>query len=522
MGVSAFPNTISHPPEIDRVSREICSLLNAASAAPLEERLREACASLVERLAVDAALLLVPSSDIPAITAGAGFVSDRTITDLLTRPWLQTAIASSDVVVITGPPHAGCVMPVDEHRHLWALGVGTLVMVPLLRRGLDSGVLVLCSQRPDRQWESGVLTPLTEVAETMDAVVRQTRVPVAPRASALAPAVKPADVESWSDRRSMRPRFSSTLADDRLVGECAAWKYVIFRLDQVASTHATVLLQGETGTGKEVVARAIHRRSTRAASRFVALNCAALPATLVESELFGRERGAFTGAHTSQVGRFELAHHGTLFLDEIADLPVELQPKLLRVLQEGQLERLGSNRTVDVDVRVIAATNRDLAEEVRENRFRGDLYYRLNVFPITLPSLRERREDIPLLAEHLAEGYARAMRKPFKPIPAAVARALEEYDWPGNIRELENVIQRAMILSPNGTLSINDISLTPARATSTPSGTTLEEVERNHILRVLATTFWRIEGKRGAADMLGLKPSTLRSRIRKLGIRRGM
>ena len=294
------------------------------------------------------------------------------------------------------------------------------------------------------------------------------------------------------------------------------------RLDQVASTHATVLLQGETGTGKEVVARAIHRRSARAASRFVALNCAALPATLVESELFGRERGAFTGAHTSQIGRFELAHHGTLFLDEIADLPVELQPKLLRVLQEGQLERLGSTRTVDVDVRVIAATNRDLAEEVRENRFRDDLYYRLNVFPITLPSLRERREDIPLLAEHLAEGYARAMRKPFKPIPAAVARALEEYDWPGNIRELENVIQRAMILSPNGTLSINDISLTPARATSTPSGTTLEEVERNHILRVLATTFWRIEGKRGAADMLGLKPSTLRSRIRKLGIRRGM
>jgi formate hydrogenlyase transcriptional activator len=520
MGVSAFPHTISHPPEIERVSREICGRLSTGTPAPLEERLRDTCARLVEGLGMDAAHLLVPSAEFPTVSAGAGFVSERTITDLLSRPWMQAAIAQSDVVVITGPPQVGCVMPVEEHRHLWALGVGTFLVVPLLRHSGDAGVIVLCSQRPERHWESAGLSPLTDVAEAVDAVVRNGS--GALKASTL-PALRPADAESWGDRRGLRqPRLSGSNPEDRLVGECAAWKYVIFRLDQVASTHATVLLQGETGTGKEVVARAIHRRSARAAGRFVALNCAALPATLVESELFGRERGAFTGAHTSQVGRFELAHHGTLFLDEIADLPVELQPKLLRVLQEGQLERLGSTRTVDVDVRVIAATNRDLAEEVRESRFRSDLYYRLNVFPITLPSLRERRDDIPLLAEHLAESFARAMRKPFRPIPAPVARALQEYDWPGNIRELENVIQRAMILSPNGTLSINDISLTPARATSTPSGTTLEEVERNHILRVLATTFWRIEGKRGAADMLGLKPSTLRSRIRKLGIRRGM
>ncbi|HEX5109813.1 MAG TPA: sigma 54-interacting transcriptional regulator [Vicinamibacterales bacterium] len=518
MGVSAFSHTISLPPEIERVSREICSLLDTGTAAPVEERLRETCARLLEGLGMDAALVLVPSAEFPTVSAGAGFVSERTITDLLSRPWMLAAIAQSDVAVVTGPPRVGCIMPVEEHRHLWALGIGTLLVVPLLRHSADAGVIVLCSQRPERYWESGGLTPLTDVADAVDAVIRQAS---GSKASTLAAALKPADAETWGDRRLRQPRLSPH-PEDRLVGECAAWKYVIFRLDQVASTHATVLLQGETGTGKEVVARALHRRSTRSGGRFVALNCAALPATLVESELFGRERGAFTGAHTSQVGRFELAHHGTLFLDEIADLPVELQPKLLRVLQEGQLERLGSTRTVDVDVRVIAATNRDLAEEVRESRFRGDLYYRLNVFPITLPSLRERREDIPLLAEHLAEGFARSMRKPFKPIPAPVARALQEYDWPGNIRELENVIQRAMILSPNGTLSINDISLTPARATSTPSGTTLEEVERNHILRVLATTFWRIEGKRGAADMLGLKPSTLRSRIRKLGIRRGM
>ena len=310
--------------------------------------------------------------------------------------------------------------------------------------------------------------------------------------------------------------------EDTLVGESAAWRYVVFRLDQVAATHATVLLLGETGTGKELVARAIHRRSARSNGKFVALNCAALPATLVESELFGRERGAFTGAHSSQGGRFELAHRGTLFLDEVGDLPIELQPKLLRVLQEGQLERLGSTRTVDVDVRVIAATNRDLTEEVRQARFRDDLYYRLNVFPITLPSLRERREDIPLLAQHLASRFARAMPKTIKPISDSVARALQQYDWPGNIRELENVIQRAIILSPDGVISINDLSLTSAKPASVAVGTTLEEVERNHIQRMLTTTMWRIEGRRGAAELLGLKPSTLRSRLRKLGIRRSV
>jgi len=205
----------------------------------------------------------------------------------------------------------------------------------------------------------------------------------------------------------------------------------------------------------------------------------------------------------------------------VGDLPIELQPKLLRVLQEGQLERLGSTRTVDVDVRVIAATNRDLTEEVRQNRFRDDLYYRLNVFPITLPSLRERREDIPLLAQHLANRFARAMPKAIKPIPDSVSRALQQYDWPGNIRELENVIQRALILSPDGVISMNDISLTAAKAPTATVGTTLEEIERNHIQRMLNTTLWRIEGRRGAAELLGLKPSTLRSRLRKLGIRRG-
>jgi transcriptional regulator with GAF, ATPase, and Fis domain len=292
-------------------------------------------------------------------------------------------------------------------------------------------------------------------------------------------------------------------------------------VDQVAATQATVLLLGETGTGKEVIARAIHQRSQRRNNRFVALNCSALPSTLIESELFGRERGAFTGAHANQAGRFEIAHRGTLFLDEVSDLQLELQPKLLRVLQEGQIDRLGSPRTVSVDVRVIAATNRDLAEDVRQNRFRCDLYYRLNVFPITLPSLRERREDVPLLVRHLTERFAGALRKPIKQISTQAMRTLQEYDWPGNVRELENVLQRAIIVSTGGVLSLNDICLPPPQhSPATPSGTTLTEVEREHILRVLAITSWRIEGGRGAAQMLGLKPSTLRSRLRKLGVRR--
>jgi formate hydrogenlyase transcriptional activator len=312
------------------------------------------------------------------------------------------------------------------------------------------------------------------------------------------------------------------VADDRhaIIGDGDALRYVMFRVDQVAATDATVLLSGETGTGKELLARAIHQRSTRRTRPMVVVNCAALPANLVESELFGRERGAFTGAHATQIGRFELAHRGTIFLDEVGELPLELQPKLLRVLQEGQVERLGSPRTVDVDVRVIAATNRDLTEEVRQGRFRRDLYYRLNVFPITIPSLRDRREDIPQLVEHLVRRLSRAFNKRIDVIPAYVMQTLEAYDWPGNVRELENVLQRAIILSPGTTLALGDAWMPAPQPASIGSGVTLLEIEKRHIRTMLDTTRWRIEGGGGAAQLLGLKPSTLRSRMLKLGIAR--
>jgi transcriptional regulator with GAF, ATPase, and Fis domain len=308
--------------------------------------------------------------------------------------------------------------------------------------------------------------------------------------------------------------------NDLIVGVSDAMRYVMSRIDQVAPTDATVLLYGETGTGKELLARAVHERSSRRNHPFVVVNCAAMPAALMESELFGRERGAFTGAHTSQIGRFELANRGTIFLDEIGELALEVQPKLLRVLQEGQVERLGSPRTVDVDVRVIAATNRDLSEEVREGRFRRDLFYRLNVFPITLPSLRQHREDIPALVRHLVHRLGRALNRPVDNIPDEVMTALQAHDWPGNVRELENVLQRAIILSRGNTLAAVDAGVSPIESMTAPESATLTEIERRHIVRVLSGARWRIEGSGGAAQVLGLKPSTLRSRMMKLGIAR--
>lgn len=514
MGVSVFPGRDSLVPNVERVARDACARLAQGTPESVHDRLREVLSRLVEELILEGGLLFLPlESQIGSIAIGSLPASKRALSEFLGRSQLQSVTGQSKILAVADPPHGPtAVLPADDHLHLWALGIRTLVVVPLYPQDISRGAIAMYSQRAQPQLAAGTLAPLTSVADAIRAALDGGR-------------AGRTDDPSRSDMVPRRPAPPGDEAErpaqeDLLIGESAAWRYVVFRLDQVAGTSASVLLLGETGTGKELVARAIHRRSSRAAGKFVALNCAALPPTLVESELFGRERGAFTGAHSSQVGRFELAHRGTLFLDEVGDLPSELQPKLLRVLQEGQLERLGSARTVDVDVRVVAATNRDLTEEVRQNRFRDDLYYRLNVFPITLPSLRDRREDIPLLAQHLTNRFARAMRKTVRPISDAVARALQQYDWPGNVRELENVIHRAMILSSDGTVSLGDIALSAVRV-STSAGTTLEEIERTHIQRMLSTTLWRIEGRRGAAELLGMKPSTLRSRLRKLGIRRG-
>jgi transcriptional regulator with GAF, ATPase, and Fis domain len=291
-------------------------------------------------------------------------------------------------------------------------------------------------------------------------------------------------------------------------------------MEQVAPTNATVLLLGETGTGKGVTARAIHLMSPRRNARFVSVDCASIPATLIESELFGRERGAFTDARTTQAGRCELAHGGTLFLDEIGEVPADIQSKLLRILQHGQFERLGSPRTIRVDVRIIAATNRSLIDEVKAGRFRRDLYYRLNVFPITMPPLRERRGDLAPLARHLVDRLARKHQRHIDTIPSPVLERLTAYNWPGNVRELENVLERAIITTPGTTLELQEALTPEPDEPFAPATTLMVDVERSHILRMLYANEWRIEGPGGAARALGLKPSTLRSRMRRLGVTR--
>jgi formate hydrogenlyase transcriptional activator len=309
---------------------------------------------------------------------------------------------------------------------------------------------------------------------------------------------------------------------EEIIGESAALRQMLTQVEVVAPTDATVLIQGETGTGKELIARAIHQLGARRDRTFVKVNCAAIPSGLLESELFGHERGAFTGAIAQKVGRFELAHQGTLFLDEIGDIPLDLQPKLLRVLQEQEFERLGSTRTRHVDVRLVAATNRDLAQMVAEGTFREDLYYRLNVFPLTVPPLRERVEDLPLLVRHFAHTYARRMRKRIDTIPADLLDALGSYHWPGNVRELQNVIERAVILTPDAVLRLPSAEWQRSRSATDalPASQTLEDVERTHILQALRDTNWVIGGPHGAAARLRLRRTTLIYRMEKLGIPR--
>ena len=307
-----------------------------------------------------------------------------------------------------------------------------------------------------------------------------------------------------------------------IIGESAAFKRVLREVEIVAPTDSTVLILGETGTGKELIAKAVHNLSRRAPQQFVKLNCAAIPSALLEAELFGHERGAFTGAVNQRIGRFETAHKGTLFLDEIGDLPLELQPKLLRVLQEQEFERLGSSRTQKADVRLVAATHQNLLDKIEDGEFRRDLYYRLNIFPIILPPLRERREDIALLANHFARSYGAKMQKQMQEIHLQTLKALLEHDYPGNIRELQNIIERAVIRSPDGVLRIQDLQIEPLASNKqfleVPQ--TLADFERAFILQTLKENNWQVGGNAGAAARLGLKRSTLNSKMEKLGIGR--
>ena len=307
---------------------------------------------------------------------------------------------------------------------------------------------------------------------------------------------------------------------DEIVGDSSGLKRVLKQVEDVATTDATVLILGDTGTGKELIARAIHRLSPRRDSAFIKLNCSAIPSGLLESELFGHERGAFTGAIAQKIGRLELAHQGTFFLDEVGDLPPELQPKILRALQEKEFERVGGTRTIPVNVRLVAATNRDLAKMVSAGQFRSDLYYRLRVFPVTIPPLRERREDIPLLVRYFLNNHSKRMGKRIETIPAETMQALVKWRWPGNVRELENFMERSVILSPSSVLRAPLAELETIEESAGSNDTNLESAEREHILRVLRECQGMIGGTGGAAERLGLKRTTLNSKMKKLGIQR--
>jgi formate hydrogenlyase transcriptional activator len=420
-------------------------------------------------------------------------------------------------VLLTGQPlnlQAGDFAGLDAtDDFIAAEGIQCLCLLPLIGRGRPLGILGL-ARREDKRFSDDEVQFLCQVANQVAIAVEN------------AQAYRKIDDlkdKLAQEKLYLEDEIRSELNFDEIVGQSAALRRALGHVETVAPTQSTVLIYGETGTGKELIARAIHDRSGRRAGAFVKLNCAAIPTGLLESELFGHEKGAFTGAIAQRIGRFELANGGTIFLDEIAEVPLELQPKLLRVLQEREFERLGSSRTLRTDARLIAATNRDLTAMVEEGTFRSDLFYRLNVFPVQVPALRERSEDIPLLVRHFAHEFSRRMNKRVDTVPTESLQALTQYQWPGNIRELQNVIERAVIVSTGPVLRVPLPELKQSHVNgkaSAASQDTLEEAERKHILKVLEEASWVLAGPQGAAARLGMKRSTLQYRMTKLGIAR--
>jgi PAS domain S-box-containing protein len=431
-------------------------------------------------------------------------------------PWLVRRVLMIGPFPVSSPEELPEEASVDRSTMRRSREQSVLGM-PLRIGGETVGVLSFATFRKRQEWPSELVSRLQQMADIFSNVMARKK---ADEELQLAYS-KIGELNERLEQENLylRKEISVEHNHSNVVGQSKAIRDILKLAEQVAATDSAVLIQGETGTGKELLARTIHDLSSRKARSMVKINCAALPATLIESELFGREKGAYTGALSREVGRFELADRSTIFLDEIGELPMELQVKLLRVLQEGELQRLGSSKTHHVDVRVIAATNRDLAAAVTEGRFREDLYYRLSVFPIHVPPLRERPEDIQELVWHILQDLGKRMGKNIHSIQSSTLKAFQSYAWPGNVRELRNIIERNLILNSGPVFRAKLPEAANGRATSSV-GVRIEEVERGHILRVLGSTAWRIRGQRGAAMLLGLKPTTLESRMKKLNIQR--
>lgn len=436
---------------------------------------------------------------------GNGLIQDGLLTPVESTP-AGAAFASRKPEVFTA--HDLKRFTSDIAHLLLAEGVQSLCCVPLLSRNRVLGTLNIATVH-NKEFTSDDIDLLSQVASQFAIAVE----------NALAYQQITALKNTLAEEKLyLEEEIRTEHRFDEIIGDSAALRTVLKQVETVAPTDSTVLILGETGTGKELIARAIHRLSGRRRRTFVKVNCAAIPTGLLESELFGHERGAFTGAIAQKLGRFELAHEGTLFLDEVGDIPLELQSKLLRVLQEREFERLGATRTIRVNVRLVAATNQDLIRMVGEHRFRSDLYYRLNVFPMTMPPLRERAPDIPLLVRYFVQQYAARMNKTITTIPTKAMDALVQYHWPGNVRELENFIERSVILSQGAALQVPLAELKVSAPHTAQSVATLQDAERDHILRALRESNWMIGGEAGAAARLGMKRTTLNSKMKKLGI----
>jgi transcriptional regulator with GAF, ATPase, and Fis domain len=507
---------------LDRLAGELSSTLIQLSAEAIDATFRDTLRRIVETLNVDRATFHEFDEEAATVEtlhtwARPGIEQFSAERDLPQVPLVMQSLIAGQTLVFPSvnhlPPEA-----VREREYARRSGIKACLMIPVAVAGRRICGLTVGSFRAERAWPPQIVEHVRFVAEILAAALHRRRQERALASSREEVARLNRQLEA--ENVYLKEEIRDLHGFDEIIGDSPALRDALAQVQEVAPTNSTVLLLGDTGTGKELFARAIHDRSPRRQRPIIRVNCAALPPTLIESELFGHERGAFTGALTMRQGRFELADRGTLFLDEIGDLPMELQAKLLRVLQEGEFERLGSSYTRKIDVRVIAATHRDLEAAVDEGRFRSDLFYRLSVFPIRLPGLRDRLEDIPRLVWFFVHQKQRRLHRHVTKVPGRVMDALQRYQWPGNVRELENVIERALIRSTGDTLVLDEGLGRRHSAAAVAGDNSLEGVERRHMLEVLRKCGWRINGSGNAAEQLGLHPNTLRFRMKKLGIAR--